>query len=373
LEEKPHDYSDEDEIVLNIKRIIKHPNYEPGTNEDRRGPYTGYDIAVYQVDDTNLKLERRKLYPACLPKPQYESTKGIFAAWLDPEPYYRVNDERTLKTYRRNYQYLKQVQMEEVICRDPPWMQSNTYYPPGTVCYRDPSLASCVLFGNSGSGVIRKFANTGRYSWTGPLSMSKGCDLATSQNNTISYASQNAAVFTDASCFMDWIASQYGLKMPESYKKPDSCTLEKGNKNDIDQHFCKGLLIKKNETLKESFCDWTKKDNNSITWDKCRLFSQEGYAYNLHQCMDKDNNTLLCANNCKGVDPNAVVVGGTAVLAAAAIAGSSYLLPAVGLAGGVALGGPMALGMCPVFRCRANGKCCMLRLVRGRIRCPRRC
>ena len=48
----------------------------------------------------------------------------------------------------------------------------NTYYPPGTVCYRDPSqgkvhpplvshhgllsLASCVDFGSSGSGVVRE-------------------------------------------------------------------------------------------------------------------------------------------------------------------------------------------------------------------------
>ena len=59
-------------------------------------------------------------------------------------------------------------------CEDPAWMESNTYYPPGTVCYRDPSLASCSLFGNSGSSVVRKIKTTDRYSWTGPLSMSKG-------------------------------------------------------------------------------------------------------------------------------------------------------------------------------------------------------
>ena len=28
---------------------------------------------------------------------------------------------------------------------------------------------------------------------------------------------------------------------------------------------------------------------------------------------------MTCANNCKGVNPNAVVIGGTAILAAAAV------------------------------------------------------
>ena len=62
-------------------------------------------------------------------------------------------------------------------CQDADWMREagvNTYYPPGTVCYRDPSQgvsnilnfqlyslyilpASCVEFGSSGSGVVREY------------------------------------------------------------------------------------------------------------------------------------------------------------------------------------------------------------------------
>ena len=57
-------------------------------------------------------------------------------------------------------------------CEDPQWMGSDTYYPKGTVCYRDPSAglfshllflcvkfllsASCPEFGTSGSAVVRE-------------------------------------------------------------------------------------------------------------------------------------------------------------------------------------------------------------------------
>ena len=61
-------------------------------------------------------------------------------------------------------------------------MGSNTYYPPATVCYRDPSqgriqrdrigvfcnqfpLASCPEFGTSGSGVVREANQYLAYGW----------------------------------------------------------------------------------------------------------------------------------------------------------------------------------------------------------------
>ena len=46
---------------------------------------------------------------------------------------------------------------------------------------------------------------------------------------------------------------------------------------------------------------------------------------------------MTCANNCKGVNPNAVIIGGTAVLAAAAVTPLQVLTP-LGL-GVIAAGG----------------------------------
>ena len=93
---------------------------------------------------------------------------------------------------------------------------------------------------------------------------------------------------------------------------------------------------------------------------------------------DFENKTLTCANNCRGVDPNAVVIGGGALLAATAL-GSLQLLPGVvGLAGTFAMG-TAAMAMldngcpsdmpCPVSKFRP-GRSIVFFQVRG-IRNPR--
>ena len=177
LLKQPEIFSDENEAVLEIKKIINHEDYDPGQpGKERRGPYRGSDIAVYKVDGNKLALNKKELYPACLPRLSvaYEKEPGIFSGWVDPEPIHRVNKRKRLKNYIENYLEPRDTQMEEMQCKDPAWMGSNSYYPPGTVCYRDPSLASCSIFGNSGSSVVRKIKTTDRYSWIGPLSMSKG-------------------------------------------------------------------------------------------------------------------------------------------------------------------------------------------------------
>ena len=100
----------------------------------------------------------------------------------------------------------------------------NTFYPAATACYVDPSFgrnlcwyfllihsisASCADFGSSGSGVVREwkplesgfnfdnftqdpinpsspFLDTRyQYSFVGPLSMSKGCDMSIDINSLV--------------------------------------------------------------------------------------------------------------------------------------------------------------------------------------------
>lgn len=403
IDVKPEEFSEEEEVVLTITKIINHPNYEQDNQDDDdrypKGPYVGSDIAVYHVEDSPLKfddgsskLREKGLYPACLPKEQYSTGRGIFSGWLDPEPYYRQTGDINLETYRQNYLFARQVLVEEVPCRDPPWMNSNTYYPPSTVCYRDPSLTSCFLFGNSGSGVLRQF-NTDdgaeRFAWIGPLSLSKGCDLAlitydtdnitNKETGTITYASENPGVFTNAICYLDWIANQYGLRMPADFKKPATCSKSKGVISDLEQNLCRASgdfleplpgVASTVQGPRYTYCDFTQ-----AGWEKCKLFAQEGFAYNLYQCKDRFNKTVVCANNCKGVDPNSVVVGGTALAAAAAIGGLGLFAPALPVGLGLALMGGVAVAgrQCPPLSCRVRNQCCLLVLVRGRIRCPSRC
>ena len=209
--------------------------------------------------------------------------------------------------------------------------REETFYPAGTECYRDPSQGSCFLFGNSGSGLVRQFNKSSptQYAYTGPLSMSKSCDQIWILDNAIQYSSENPGVFTDAYCYLPWIAAMYGMKLSENYTSKESCGKTIGNRNNINLEDCMGqdveLLLKeckddaacsyslkptglvvtgfgsslglggegskRNHDFKEyrsgrrfRKCDFTFRDENGTLWDECKLQSEEGYAYNIYTC-----------------------------------------------------------------------------------------
>ena len=195
--------------------------------------------------------------------------------------------------------------------------------------------ASCVDFGSSGSGVVRQWNQSGpasspvyQYSFAGPLTMSKGCDLAIElkRDNTplrdYIYRGSNPAVVTDATCYMDWIAEQYQLRLENTYESKESCSKSSGNKEDINKEVC--------WTSDRTRCDWTKVDSETETlYDSCRLYAEEGIAKNVFQCIDDQvspvsytayaklilqNRFSVCPNNCRGVNPNSIVGGGTSRL-----------------------------------------------------------
>ena len=132
-------------------------------------------------------------------------------------------------------------------------MNTDTFYPAATECYRDPSQSSCFVFGNSGSGALRRISVDGeeRFAFTGPLSMSKSCDSIYIFDNQISYNSANPGIFTDAHCYLPWIAASYGMKMPEGYTYKASCGESKGQRNVIDEATCLGQDA---ESLRRSRC-----------------------------------------------------------------------------------------------------------------------
>ena len=94
---------------------------------------------------------------------------------------------------------------------------------------------------------------------------------------------------------------------------------------------------------------------NETTWKECRLEGAEGFSYNIYQCQDERGKIGTCANNCKGVNPNSIIIGGLAPVFAFA-AGQAFLQPALlgaaGLgAGAIGIGaigvGPAITGQCP--------------------------
>ena len=142
------------EVVLKLRDVISHPQFKIGqANGPKEGPYSGFDLAVYKVHDSELKaqMERRKLWPACLPRQEssYEDQRGLWAGWDGP-------DMRNITTNAINIP--TQLQLEAVPCKDPDWMGSDSFYPAGTQCFQDPTFFSCYCYGNAGSGVVRRFS-----------------------------------------------------------------------------------------------------------------------------------------------------------------------------------------------------------------------
>ena len=57
---------------LNVKEVVKHPNYNPRTSE--------HDIALLKVYG-QFDCQKKKMYPACLPRRDSTSTKGLVTGW----------------------------------------------------------------------------------------------------------------------------------------------------------------------------------------------------------------------------------------------------------------------------------------------------
>ena len=116
---QPEQVSPEKELVLKIRRIINFPGYQQGANRDRgenlKGPYAGGDIAVYKITPESKKRAKKSmkegtLSPACLPQRSYETEKGLFAGWLDQEPFYRLSTGN-IQAYEREYLRIRTVEV----------------------------------------------------------------------------------------------------------------------------------------------------------------------------------------------------------------------------------------------------------------------
>ena len=116
---QPEQVSEEKEVVLKIKKITNFPGYQQGTDKDTgenlKGPYAGRDIAVYHITSESKKRAKKSmkegtLSPACLPERSYKSERGVFAGWLDQEPFYRVSTDNIF-AYEREYQTIKRVEV----------------------------------------------------------------------------------------------------------------------------------------------------------------------------------------------------------------------------------------------------------------------
>ena len=129
-------FTPEEEVVLTVLNYTNHPLYNM-----TEGPIEGHDIAVYVVDEEPLNkpgtIQHGKLYPACLPSTAHTNSRGIFAGWKNPIDigsifYENSGIQHASVDQHRTAHFLRHVEVENVTCQDPVWMQSDSYYPKGT-------------------------------------------------------------------------------------------------------------------------------------------------------------------------------------------------------------------------------------------------
>ena len=100
-----------------------------------------------------------------------------------------------------------------------------------------------------------------------------------------------------------------------------SCTHGRGNRGDFNQTMCR--------TSFGTYCNFSAVENRTgKVWAKCQLYTPvEGLAYNVNQCIENTRDGMArysnCANNCIGVDPNAIIGAGVAAATATALVGLS--------------------------------------------------
>ena len=189
---------------------------------------------------------------------------------------------------------------------------------------------------------------------------------------------------------MKWIASQYNMKLPPEYTDPTHCSdaIGRGDILDIDQENCVAQLMSpiSKEDLKwmpcaqklqpdpptncgandckpnctdvtdfhrnclnkdisgcyetvrvkvsKTTCDFSTHflDPDDAThrepWSECSNNGKEGFNENIFQCRNSDGELAICSNNCRGVNPNAIIIGGAAVTIAATVSQTLLLSPA---------------------------------------------
>jgi hypothetical protein len=357
----------------------------------------GFDISVYIVEDSTFQMHKDFVWPACLPKAEQAylpGNKGILAGWIAPIPTYIIDGVTSLVGYALNNLFQREALFERVPCADPQWMKSSTYYPPGIDCFTDAAWASSVEFGVSGSGIYRPFLPPGgnlsapRYSWAGPASLSKGSDYTTVQLPNLfgRLFGRNPAVFTDGRCYLDWVAAQYDLTLPPGYIIPDSCAQSSGSRLAVNNTNCLSRTLLLNDTSKTL----VQPCNFSLAGlDKCQVFSynpndRPSALTNFFYCINDSGNPGVCANDCPGMDPNSVVVGGEVAFLSLAVATSTapgLLTPTLGAGSILAMMGLGGMAMnrgsaaCPSNQCRGRlvQRCCALVLLGGRRVCPSLC
>ena len=159
----PRRFSGEEyNVVLEIKEIVRHPNFMPEEGVDG-----GSDIAVFKIHGENdVAWSSKPIHPICLPDPgRPTATEGFQSGWSNPPPLYYFSQfgsgflQFVTDTFKQ-WHYKLNIESN---CEEPRISQfaaqvvqhpSKAYYPPGLICAKDATLKFCPTAGDSGSPLM---------------------------------------------------------------------------------------------------------------------------------------------------------------------------------------------------------------------------
>ena len=168
---------------------------------------------------------------------------------------------------------------------------ANTSYPAGTVCARDFSRQSCLSSGDSGSPLMALEKNRPmRFYAEGIASFLKGCDVFTigalDEARTkwvLNQQSENPVTYTKLSCFLPWVAQQYGLDYETNDSPDPQCSQGQGDPGDSNNK-CRITPSNLVDTLRgEVECIFPFYYQGK-KYDECVLYDELGFVYPVFRC-----------------------------------------------------------------------------------------
>ena len=240
--------------------------------------YTMSSYSLLQVTDEAAKsFLKRRINPTCLPpdgnnRDGHQAKKGIYSGWSNPPPFHYVQSNSPLAApYYRDFSKQWHYKMDIVQCKDPTFPfnisliledpNTDTFYPPGTICAKEVNNQVCPTSGESGSPLMTQ-ENDGfkKITTEGILSFIKGCGVyafgryqtfagpelllvlnasVNTELNTLTQGSENPLVYTKLNCYLPWIAEQYDLEYDQNEDLDAECTTGSGNETPDDEKICR--------------------------------------------------------------------------------------------------------------------------------------
>ena len=294
-------------VVMSITEIIRHPQFDAA----KEGPGEGSDIAVFKVMDGVLGAASR-IYPACLPPVgRTQPTQGVHSGWTAPPPLAFLEkfasgyaEPSIYRDFFKQWHYKVDI-LEK--CEDPTRSQtyglaleypSNSYYPPATICAKDITRQSCFSTGDSASPLMaREETRPMRFYIEGILSFVKGCDTfsmgPSNDDNTefqLTQFTENPGTYTRLSCFLPWVASQYGLSYVGDPAELEGPVCNSGTGQREATQVCRQTISNLDGAEKECILPFYYKGK---LYEECLLFEQEGFVYPVFRCPVRPITTMI--------------------------------------------------------------------------------